>query len=1071
MAFLTVTLALSSLLSSLLAQEIITYSIEEETDIGQQVGPVFADAGLESDEQIARNGYLVFTDETSSAASLFSLSDGRVLTVGDRLDRETLCSGREDCIIDLDLQLEPQSYFQIVKVQVRILDINDNAPAFTGPVVSRSVSEAASVGFKIPLPSAIDPDSPANGIDHYWINSTNGIFELDRASNPAQFLIVTDQLDREELDSYRIQLTAIDKGNPPRSGSTILHINVVDVNDNLPKFDNDTYYVIIPEDFPLGLSVISVHATDRDVGANAEVLYGFDATTELKYGDYFSIDQNTGTIKVTKDLDFETMSAASLMVTATNSDGTSMASFTNVHVMIGDVNDNAPEIRVRGLRQGNVVYKEETSALDDFVAHVSVTDPDSGANGQFECFLSGNTFKLVKMYNTDYVIHNNIPLDREYQAEYNVVITCADKGARRQTEIQEIRIAISDVNDHAPVFSKPQYYATIVENNAIGAPVISVTAADPDAGPNGTVVYAFLDDVDDVLDINRNTGLITARTPLDRETTESITIRIVASDLGTPRALSATATLKVDVIDEDDNPPAFAQSQYTFWISEGQSIQSFAGRVKASDPDGDSYNRFGYFVDYDGGDSEAFTIDRSNGKIYTSRVLDREQHPVYVFGVRAVGEGSSPPKSDACSVRVYLTDINDNKPRITFPTPSNNTVYVPNDVDVGDVIALIDADDADDGNNAVLTYHIVSGNEGGHFSVTTDGRVTVAESLRRFDQRAFGLVLVVTDGGAPSLSADSYLNVVVNASLSRAASGLMSRHNLTIVIGIATASGLLMVVLIVAIVVLLRWPRMSSAARKYNYVARQLDHRLNVGGGGGPEKGRLSFDGRTSADVENDKGSTNGPTSHDVSVERPHSNGEVLYKERDSAVFGFNANIKDKTAAILTHSDGGSCTTGTPRWLFSTLSCDVIQSVRQKANDSECSSSSSAVETDSGRGSHEDVVLDNSPIKTQLDRSRDVNELQRPNHLPLLNPLYAESRHAVEQSPSVNWPPPAHNDYLRHPSKDDYHTQITDRTAPHYPHRGTADVYTTSSYDPGIPRDQTPGYSWQSLKVSSEVTV
>uniref|UniRef100_A0A8C3U2E5 Cadherin domain-containing protein n=1 Tax=Catharus ustulatus TaxID=91951 RepID=A0A8C3U2E5_CATUS len=195
-------------------------------------------------------------------------------------------------------------------------------------------------------------------------------------------LVLRRALDRENESSLRLMLTALDGGDPPRTGTAQLWINVTDANDNPPVFAQDRYRVSLREDAAAGSTVLNVSASDADVGTNARIAYGF-GKTPAKVRQKFVVDAETGTISLQEQLDFEDTRGYMLLVEAR--DGGGLVAHCKVEVEVLDVNDNAPEITILSLTSP----VPEDSPTGTVVALLNVNDPDSGENGQVSCELSG----------------------------------------------------------------------------------------------------------------------------------------------------------------------------------------------------------------------------------------------------------------------------------------------------------------------------------------------------------------------------------------------------------------------------------------------------------------------------------------------------------------------------------------------------------------------------------------------------------------------------------------------------------------------------------------------------------
>ncbi len=268
----------------------------------------------------------------------------------------------------------------IYRFEVNILDVNDNAPTFRSSKLYLNISEQTYPGQRFTLPSAFDLDVGVNSIKSYKL-SPNEHFSLDVQSGGDQSLsaelVLQKALDREKQPVIQLTLTAVDGGKPPKSGTTQIIVNVVDVNDNIPVFDKPLYKVRIPENSPSGASVITVNAKDADEGLNGEVIYSFinhDNDNSVKA---FSISPVTGEITIKGPIDYEETAAIEIRIQAEDKGQNPRASHCKVLVEVIDVNDNVPEISVMSL----VNEVREDSSPGTMVGLITVKDGDAGKNG------------------------------------------------------------------------------------------------------------------------------------------------------------------------------------------------------------------------------------------------------------------------------------------------------------------------------------------------------------------------------------------------------------------------------------------------------------------------------------------------------------------------------------------------------------------------------------------------------------------------------------------------------------------------------------------------------------------
>ncbi|XP_041321820.1 protocadherin gamma-B5-like, partial [Pyrgilauda ruficollis] len=445
----------------------------------------------------------------------------------------------------------------VFHIEVTIQDVNDNTPRFLRDKFQLEISEFTSPGARFYLGMAEDPDVGSNSLQGYELEP-NGYFIVEvkdsQDGSKSAELVLRHSLDRESEPTLRLLLTALDGGDPPRTGTAQLWINVTDANDNPPVFAQDRYLVSLREDTPPGSTVLNVSASDADAGTNAQITYRFGempATLLQK----FTVDAQTGTITLQEALDFENTRAFSLAVEAT--DGGGLVAHCKVEVEVLDVNDNPPKITILSLSSP----VPEDAPVGTVVALLNVNDLDSGDSGQVSCELSGEApLSIVASSGGSYKVVTASALDREQASEHRVTVVARDRGRPALWSSTELVLEVSDVNDNAPVFEEAAYSAYVAENNAAGALVLRVQARDADAGANGRVSYwlaggsAGAAGAAPLVSVEARSGALYAQRSLDYEQCREFTVAVRAQDGGSP-ARSSTATVRVFVLDRNDNAP------------------------------------------------------------------------------------------------------------------------------------------------------------------------------------------------------------------------------------------------------------------------------------------------------------------------------------------------------------------------------------------------------------------------------------------------------------------------------------------------------------------------------------
>ncbi|XP_071377140.1 protocadherin alpha-8-like [Centroberyx affinis] len=618
----------------------IRYSTPEELKVGSVIGNIAKDLGLDISNLIERRFRIV----SGSKESLFEVNPNNgVLYVHKTIDREELCDSNDACLVDLKIVVE--NPLEIHYVSVEITDANDHAPSFSEGEKVIEITETILPGARFQLPGARDPDVGINSVQRYKLNE-NVNFQLeirDRGEDKTPFLVLQRQLDREQKANHSLILTAIDGGNPQKSAHLNLTIRVLDNNDNRPMFSKEIYSVMLQENVAIGTIIIKVQATDLDEGTNGDVEYAFGSDMNPKILNLFTIDRNTGEIRVNGQIDYETIEVFKLDVQASDKGQPPMTMDCRVIIKIQDVNDNKPEIEVTSI--SNTV--PEDSKHGTVISLISVNDVDSGLNGKVICSITENLpFELKPSFKDNmYSLVTKETLDRETVSHYDITITATDCGQPPLSTFKTLSIRVSDVNDNKPEFPHNPLELYLVENNAPGAFILSVSAFDNDLNENAAVSYDIVrgeggqNDMRSFLNINSNNGQISALISFDFETLKTFQFRVVASDSGTP-SLSSNVTVNVFILDQNDNAPVILYPVSANGSAEGveeipRNVNAghLVTKVRAYDAD-IGYNGWLLFSLQEVTDHSLFGLDRYTGQIRTLRSFtetDEAEHKLIIL--------------------------------------------------------------------------------------------------------------------------------------------------------------------------------------------------------------------------------------------------------------------------------------------------------------------------------------------------------------------------------------------------------------------------------------------------------
>ncbi|XP_026185827.1 protocadherin alpha-2-like isoform X5 [Mastacembelus armatus] len=638
----------------------LSYSISEEVNKGTVVGNIAKDLNLNVQELETRDLRVV----SSYSKKYFdvNLRTGNIV-VNERIDREELCPNTVQCSVRIQAVLS--NPMNVHRIEIIVLDINDNSPEFIEQFYWLNISESLSAGERYLLPVAEDADIGSNSIKSYKL-SPNEHFSLDVQSGGehgvSAELVLHKALDREKEPIIKLILTAIDGGKPTRSGTLQIIVNVIDANDNAPIFSKALFKLRVRENTLPGTVVIQLNATDLDEGMNSKILYSLMKRGNTNPSEKFVLNSETGEITVKGTLDYEETPAYEVRVQAMDQGHSPRSAHAKLLIEIIDVNDNAPEISVTSL----MTPVKEDAEPGTIVALVTVSDKDGGNNGATHCNVVGSVpFKLKSNYKNDYSLVVDGPLDRENTSLYNVTIRATDEGSPALSSMRVITVQVSDVNDNAPYFPEPTINIYVNENSKVGTVVKTLTAIDADSSNNGQVRYSILESndksvpVSTMININSETGDIVSLQSFNYEELKTFQFKVQATDSGVP-PLSSNVTVNVFILDENDNSPAILAPYSEHGSVNSESIPYsaeagyFVAKIRAVDADSGYNALLSYHLSEPKGNN-LFRIGTSTGEIRTKRRMsdnDLKTHPLVVL----VSDNGEPSLSATVSIDVLVLE-------------------------------------------------------------------------------------------------------------------------------------------------------------------------------------------------------------------------------------------------------------------------------------------------------------------------------------------------------------------------------------------------------------------------------
>ncbi|KAM9740577.1 protocadherin gamma-A12-like isoform 22-T22 [Menidia menidia] len=631
----------------------LNYSFQEEQKRNSVIGNIAKDLGLDLRIVSSRKARLD-NEGTRKRYCDINMNTGDLI-ISDRIDRESLCGKKPSCVSKIDLVLE--NPLELHRVSLNIQDVNDNSPKFKKDLIEMEITESAVKGSRFSVEEAHDADIGQNAVQKYMLQK-NENFILSFDGNKVE-LVLENMLDREKQKEMDLLLTALDGGSPQRSGTVVIHVTVLDANDNAPVFSQDIYKASVPENSPPDTIVIKVSATDADEGVNGDITYDFGHVSEEDVN-VFGIDPKTGELTVTGVIDFEERGSFELRLEA--KDGLGLTSYAKIMIEVIDINDNAPMIYLKS--ESNLI--PENVAPGTEVGIINVQDRDSEENGQVCCSIQQNVpFKLVPSIKNYYSLVTTGLLDREVVSDYNITITATDEGSPPLSSSKTVELSVADINDNPPVFEEQSYSAYVTENNKPGSTLCSISARDPDWRQNGTVIYSLLAGevggapVSSYVSVNGDTGVIHAVRSFDYEQLRSFKVQVMARDNGSP-PLSSNVTVSVFISDVNDNSP-----QILYPAPEGSSFMtelvpkaahggSLVSKVIAVDADSGQNAWLSYEI-VKSTDPGLFSIGVHSGEIRTQRDIS-ESDSMKQNLIVAVKDNGQPSLSATCAMYLLISD-------------------------------------------------------------------------------------------------------------------------------------------------------------------------------------------------------------------------------------------------------------------------------------------------------------------------------------------------------------------------------------------------------------------------------
>ncbi|XP_076753802.1 cadherin 74A [Xylocopa sonorina] len=702
------------------------------------------------------------------------------------------------------------------KLSVRVGVPGNQKPIFRGnyksnlpgPSTYRArLLENASPGTEVIRVVANDPDGRDSLLQYHIASGAKDNFVIDSSSG-----VITVSPDaRLDLETggekYEVIVYAIDSGTPVReTATTTVTVNMVDVNNKPPVFNESTYLVYVSERAAIGEPVLKVVATDPDSDAYLEYSLvepiravdktgvALKNTAPYDYKTAFKINSTTGLITVNRVLDYQVAAVIILTVQVQDLnavvDKEKQVTTVEVTVYIQAYSDDNPTFSNPGWSPNNPTIKisvPEEQPLGTTLLMLSAKEPTTGYPVQ--------RFELVREDDDEGYVNvgvqsGNVVLSKrlDYEAlnqkfiRFKVRAMVRDYEITRRMSEANVIVEVQDTNDNSPIFSQKDYKISVLESEKPLKIVLSVKATDMDSSNTeqevargyGEVRYSLIGENANMFEVEPITGniQIATNTTLDREKQSVLRFYVVASDMpqGGAEQRSTRALVTVDVLDVNDNAPTFEQEAYTAVIPENAPSGVSVVNITATDPDEGDGGMVSYEIIDEGEANGLFKINHTTGEIYSARALTgKGRTEPYIMRIRAQDGGKPELYSDVI-LTLYIGDVvsNDGVPLFIRPT-LEEVAHIAENSTIGSPVFQVVASDPDDPNlpNGKITFKFLEdgnfGKDASAFRINSEtGLITTRKLLDRETKDSYTLILVAQDLGSPPQQATRVLQVIVN---------------------------------------------------------------------------------------------------------------------------------------------------------------------------------------------------------------------------------------------------------------------------------------------------------------------
>ncbi|PAV84222.1 hypothetical protein WR25_25500 [Diploscapter pachys] len=626
-----------------------------------------------------RDSRITYSIVEGNADNAFSIDEEGVVRTALELDREI----RENYKLKV-LGTGPFLPHISTQISVRVNNVNDNPPSFSGAIKQKKIAENTPPGTYITTLTANDIDS--NKLLQFYLDRDEQRFTIDRYSGVIHSLV---EFDYELTKNIALKAYVTD-GN--FTAMTTLKIQITDVNDNAPEFARPFYEITIPPSASVGEIFAKIDAIDADSGDNGLIKYLIMDSHKS-----FKIDPKDGSLSLTSPLD----PTISYLATVTGSDSGSPSLSRSVPVRVRIATISKNDVPVFEQKEFEFSVKEDIPVYS-IVGNASNSGYDKSLFYRILDPISSRLFEIDEFGR----ITLKMPLDRETKNLHRFTIdVSSDASSAMHNSTATVSIIVLDVNDNSPIFNNPQTSVTLKDGLSSGDVIQRLSATDEDIGPNGRISYRILSGNDyGVFSLNPDTGAISFNEWSDSQLKEhpngKWNLLIEASDQGTPRRSTLiTVPVILNLMNWSGTAPFFVVPTYEVHVPETMEKDRIIFKPRPANRFGTNNTNLQFALK----DSEEhFSIDSRTGELWLRSPLDWETKDFYSMGL-SVSDGNG--RSAVVPLKIIVVPVDEYTPIFTQQT---YTIQIPLTSSVGSVVGQIRAVDADGGIHGQVKYQMIS---------------------------------------------------------------------------------------------------------------------------------------------------------------------------------------------------------------------------------------------------------------------------------------------------------------------------------------------------------------------------